>query len=120
MGAGSHDFECEQGSTFRHVINYADANDVAINLANYKARMQVRYARSGEADLVVQLNETNGRAVVTDAAAGEITLIIDSAATAALVGGNYYYDLEIYSADNPPAVERLLEGRFLVDPEVTV
>jgi hypothetical protein len=120
MAAGSHDFECEQGSTFKQTITYADSTNTAINLTDHKARMQVRYARSGEADLVVQLNETNGRATITNATAGEITLLIDSTTTTTFVAGNYHYDLEIYTADNPPTVERILEGRFLVDPEVTV
>ena len=120
MPAGSHDFECEQGSTFKEVITYADNAGNAINLANHKARMHGRFARSGEADLVTTLNITNSRATVTDAAAGQITLTIDSATTAAFTAGNYYYDLEIYDTNNPPEVERLLEGRFLVDPEVTV
>lgn len=120
MAAGSHDFECEQGSTFKHTVTYEDNSGNAINLTGYKARMHVRYARSGEADLVVQLTDTNSRATILSAADGQIQLTIDSETTAALTAGNYYYDLEIYNGDNPPLVERLLEGRFLVDPEVTV
>lgn len=119
MSAGNYDFECEQGATFKHTITYKDSNDAAIDLTGYSARMDVRYARSKNSDAVIQLNASNSRCVISDSINGKIKLIIASNDTDDLTPGEYWYDLEILSSATPPVVERVLEGKFIVDPEVT-
>lgn len=119
MAAGNFDFVCEQGTTFKHTITYKDSNDTAINLAGYSIRMDVRYAKTKNADAVIQLNASNSRATVLDASAGKIQLLISSVDTTSLQPGEYFYDLEIENSTTPPVVERILEGLFTVDGEVT-
>ncbi|HQO28106.1 MAG TPA: hypothetical protein PKY22_01075 [Accumulibacter sp.] len=67
--------------------------------------------------MIIELNAGNGRAVVTDAAAGEITLSISAADTALLAAGVGVYDLEVAFANNQ--VDRILEGNVKISPEVT-
>lgn len=50
--------------------------------------------------------------------AGTVVITIDAAYTADLTSGNYVYDLELTSSNG--TVTRLLEGQFIVTPEVTV
>lgn len=119
MSAGNYDFECEQGATFKHTITYTDSSDTAINLAGYSARMDVRYARSKSSDVLIQLNSSNSRCTILDAENGKIRLLIASTDTDDLSPGEYWYDLEIENSTTPPVVERILEGKFIVDPEVT-
>lgn len=119
MAAGNFDFVCEQGATFKHTITYKDSNDTAINLAGYSIRMDVRYAKTKNADAVIQLSASNSRATVLNASEGKIQLLISSVDTTSLQPGEYFYDLEIENSTTPPVVERILEGLFTVDGEVT-
>ena len=119
MAAGNFDFICEQGATFKHTITYTDSSDTAIDLTGYSVRMDVRFAKSKNADAVIQLTAANSRATVLNATQGKIQLLINATDTAALTPGEYFYDLEIENSTTPPVVERVLEGLFTVDGEVT-
>ena len=120
MPAADFDFICEQGSTFkRDLILTNEADDSAVNLAGYSVRMDVRLAKTKNSDLLIQLNSSNSRAVVSDASAGKITLNITSTDTTSLTPGEYFFDLEIANSSSPPVVDRILEGTFTVNGEVT-
>lgn len=123
MAFGEHDFQCDQGATFSRNVSYktlnADNTTTAINLQGYAARMDVRFALTKEADVVIQLTNSNGRAIISDAFNGVITLNINSADTASLIPATYFYDLEVFNNDTTPTVIRVLQGKFEVTPEVT-
>ena len=119
MSAGDLDFVCEQGATFKREITLTDENDTAINLSSFTVRMDVRFAKSKNADALIQLNASNSRSTVSNATQGKIQLLISAADTTSLTPGEYFYDLEIQSSQTPPQVERVLAGRFVVDGEVT-
>jgi hypothetical protein len=75
--------------------------------------MQVRASYSS-ATAIISL--TNGSGITLGGAAGTIQLSISAVTTAALTAGTYVYDLELTYAGT---VTRLLEGQFVVTPEVT-
>ena len=122
MVAASTNLVCDQGSTFDVTLTWKDANGTANNVTNYNGRMDIRFAQTREADLVLQLTQANGRIVrknpVSD---GKFQLLISAADTTALTAGEYFYDFEIFTIDerSPVEVQRLIQGKFTVRPEVT-
>jgi len=115
MTPGALNLTIYQGSTWRRVVRLAtDAG--AVNLSGATVRMHLRATVAAPTTLL-ELTEANGRALITDAAAGEITLLIDAAATALLSFGRAVYDLEIEYAGGE--VDRLLEGAVTLSKEVT-
>lgn len=120
--ANSLNLSCDQGSTFQRTVTWKDANGAAINVANYNARMDVRFAQTKEADLVLQLTQANGRLIqASDPSTGSFEISISAADTAALTPATYFYDLEVFTVNstNPVIVQRLFQGKFIVDAEVT-
>ena len=141
MPAGYFNFtgpqRCESGATFSRQFTlysnlteaekYAIANgtltgaqEIAIaakvrNLTGYTARMQVRSSVSG-GTVLIELTTANA-GITLGGTAGTVVLTIAAADTASLTAGEYYYDAELISGAG--AVERILQGRFVVDPEVT-
>lgn len=128
MSAGKHNFTCEQGATFDRTITYRDGSGAIIDLTGYSARMHVREYTGG--DLIValysdvSLGTSNGYAILNgsseltaDGANGNIRLLISAANTANLTTGSLKYDLEIESPSG--VVDRLIEGKFNVVPEIT-
>lgn len=116
-----YNITCDQGATFSRVITYKDSDGALVNLTGYTARMHVRAqieAPSPDVSPLIALTTTNGR-ITLGGALGTVTLSISAADTAALSAGTYYYDLEMVSGDSPVVVTRLIQGTFVVDPEVT-
>lgn len=127
---------CEQGTTFsRQFTIYANltdaekygiANDTLTNsqetaiaaklrnLTGNTARMQIRSTIDAGSTLTTLTTENGGLTI--GGTAGTILITISATDTAAFAAATYWYDLEII---NGSTVERLLQGRFEVDPEVT-
>ena len=128
---------CEQGATFSRVFtlcsNLTEAEKYAIstgtvttaqqssidsktrNLTGYTARMHVRTAIDAASATITLTTENGG--ITLGGTAGTVTITITATATAAVTAATYYYDLELIAAAG--SVERLFQGRFEVDPEVT-
>jgi len=113
MQPGKYNFNAPQGSTFSRTLTYK-ANDTAVNLTGYSARMQVRKNVTDSAVILSLVSPTD---ITLGGSAGTIVLIVSASAMAAVVAGSYVYDLEIQSASG--VVTRLIEGKFIVSPEVT-
>lgn len=113
MSAGAYDITCEQGATFSRTLTVKDSNGVARDLSGYTARMQVRRTTSSSTTLV-ELTTENGRISLNSN--GEISLSLSATETAALTDEGVY-DLEI--EDSSGNVERVVEGAFNLDLEVT-
>lgn len=113
---GLLNLSCYQGATFDYSLTW-QTGGTAVNLTNYSARMQVRETfDAGTA--VVSL--TSGAGITLGGTAGTILLEMSATTTAALDGTpnkQYVYDLELVSGAG--YVTRLVEGNFLVYPEVT-
>jgi hypothetical protein len=100
---------CPQGTTFQRLIVIKFDRYVA-NLTGYSARMQVRTTHSGPLVLEPAVE-------VSDPRGGEVSISITAEQSAALKAGTYVYDLELESPSGE--VMRLIEGRFIITPEVT-
>lgn len=103
-------------------------NGVAVNLTGYSARSQARDADDG---LIFDLTSVNG-GITLGGAAGTISLSLDAQATSALWTGDGaidsaasgaalydrgVWDLELIAPNG--RVQRLIQGRLLLSPEVT-
>lgn len=113
MTAGIHEFICEQGATFQQTIIYQDSDENAIDLTNYTARMKAKDTFGGTELLSI---DTDSEIVITGGS-GQLVITIPAETTAGYTAGNYIYDLEIVSSGG--VVSRILQGDFIVRPEVT-
>jgi hypothetical protein len=113
MTPGKYNMICPQGSTFAKQLTYAIDGD-PVDLTTYAARMQVREKHTSKI-AVVSLTTENGGIVLGDDE-GTINLYISDEATSIISAKNYVYDLELVSSGE---VYRILEGKFIVTPEVT-
>jgi len=114
MPAGNYDITCDQGATFSRVITWKNSNGTPIDLTNYTARLQVR-ANYPSSTVLLNLTTENG-GITLGGALGTITLAATATTTAAIAADEYVYDLELITAST---VTRLVEGSFIVTPEVT-
>ena len=112
MIPGKLNLTCPQGSTFSKSLTYK-LDDDPVNLTGYDARLQVREFFYSP-DPVLSLTSASG--ITLGASAGTISVLIDAATTASLIPGDYVYDLELVAGGT---VTRLIEGKFVVTPEVT-
>lgn len=110
---GIYDMTCQQGATFTKSITWKDSAGDPVDLTGYTARMQVR----ADPDTAEILELTTSGGITLGGVAGTIALLASAATTAALAPGIYRYDLELVSGAG--VVTRLLQGRFIVDAEIT-
>lgn len=118
----SLDLVMYQGASWDYTLTWtttAGSVTTPVNLTGYTARMQVRESVASTATI---LSLTSGSGITLGGTAGTIYLEASAATTAGVATAGapseqFVYDLELVS----PAgyVTRLVEGLFLVDPEVT-
>lgn len=113
MTPGLVNFICPQGSTFRRTLTYT-LDDIPIDLSGYSSRLQVRQAYYSTEPL---LSLASGSGITIDGLEGTIDIYISNSDTSDLPPGSHVYDLEIISPSSD--VSRLIEGTFIVTPEVT-
>lgn len=113
MTPGRVNFLCPQGSTFSRRLTYK-INDTPVNLNGFSSRLQVRETHY-DTDTIVSL--TSGSGITLGGSAGTIDILIAASATALFDAGTWVYDLEIESTNG--TIDRLVEGSFIVTPEVT-
>lgn len=113
MTPGRVNFLCPQGSTFSRRLTYK-IDDIPVNLTGFSSRLQVRETHY-DTDTIVSL--TSGSGITLGGSAGTIDILIAASATALFDAGTWVYDLEIESTNG--TIDRLVEGSFIVTPEVT-
>jgi hypothetical protein len=113
MIPGKYSITCPQGSTFSQQIIYS-IDDTPVDLTTYTARMQVREKYSSK-NIEVSLTTENG-GISLGGELGTINILINADVTKEFVAKEYVYDLELISSST---VTRLIEGKFIVTPEVT-
>lgn len=115
MAAGTYDISCEQGATFLRTFRWLDESETPVDLTGFSAEMHVRTNHKATTT-IVELSTTQGTITLVPAE-GRIQLSLSAAETTALPVGRGVYDLELISSGG--IVTRLLEGKFIVTPEVT-
>ncbi len=126
--AAIQNLDIDQGSYWSQSLLWKDAAGDVVDLTGYTARMSVRREVTDGDPAVISLTTANSRitlGLVEDTPGGtplyNILLELAAADTAALPTGNeksvWRYDLEMVPAGGQ--VHRLIQGKFIVHPEVT-
>jgi len=111
------DYAIPQGANWNIVIEITDVNGEALPLTSVTAaRMHIRESVNATTTLF-ELTTANGR-ITLDKPNGWVYLNMNATETAGFPWKYGVYDLElVYGSEND--VERYLQGRIEVDPEVT-
>lgn len=113
MTPGKYNMICPQGATLAKQLTYS-INDVPVDLFGYTARMQVREKYTSTTAKITLTTENGG--IILGGEEGTINLYISATETSTIVAKDYVYDIELVSGSS---VYRLIEGKFIVTPEVT-
>jgi hypothetical protein len=107
--SGKYNIVAEQGATFN--LNFrVETDGVPWNLTDYDFAMQVRRSTSATTTL---LDVTSA----TMTSVGHVSVDVAATVMADVPAGRWVYDIELTSSGDE--VTRILEGRFIVTPEVT-
>jgi hypothetical protein len=114
MTPGKYNIVCPQGTTYNQQFTYS-IDGVAVNLTSYTARMQVREKYTSKTSILDLSTENGGIDIIAED--GAINVLISETVSALIPAKEYVYDLELISPSD--FVYRLIEGKFIVTPEVT-
>ena len=120
MSAGKYNFIIEKGATFTRTFTYKDPSDVAIDLTGAVIYMQIRDNYSAEVAAINIDSDNiggNGGITISDPATGVFVITITDEQTTSIPFAQGVYDIEIHYGNG--SVERVLEGRVKVKPQVT-
>lgn len=116
--AGKYNFPCDQGATFNRVVYWKQPDGTSpVILTGFTARMQVRKHKSVSSEPPLATLTTENGKISIDGPNGAVSLALSDTDTDAIPAGRWHYDLELKSSGG--IVTRLLEGRFVVDAQVT-
>jgi hypothetical protein len=101
----------DQGSDFSAEVTVEDSSGDVANLTGYTGAGQIRKTYSSSTAVAFAV-------VVTNAAAGLITLTLTNAQTNTMKAGRYVYDVEITKTANGEKT-RVVEGQVTINPGVT-
>ena len=100
----------DQGSDYDVTFDLTHANGAVFDLTSYTGRSQMRKSPASSTYKTFTVT-------IPDAASGSLTISMNSAYSANVVGGRYLYDVEIVSSAN--VVTRVVQGIATVSPEIT-
>ncbi len=107
--SGKYNIVAEQGATFN--LNFrVETNGTPWNLTGYTFAMQVRRSTSATTTL-------HNLTTATMTSVGHVTATVNATTMSGVPAGRWVYDIELTSSGGE--VTRILEGRFIVTPEVT-
>jgi hypothetical protein len=107
--SGKYNIVADQGATFN--LNFrVETNGTAWDLSDYTFAMQVRRSAN---DANTLLNITTA----TMTAIGQVSVTVPATTMDGVPAGRWVYDIELTSSGDE--VTRILEGRFIVSPQVT-
>lgn len=119
--AQSHRIVIDQGADYRLPLRWwTDSTKTQLrDLTGYTARMQAR-RRHSDADTTLSITEPVNIVLGDGTGAENVTVVLTAAQTAALPAPfRGVYDLELVDTGGTGEVTRLIEGEFVVNPEVT-
>jgi hypothetical protein len=115
---------CQQGKTYRDGFEFNDKYENPIDYSEYSARIEIRTAiptetsTPGDSDVLVTLSTETGEIVINN---NRVSITIDSEVTATFPVNTYFWELELFSADDPPYIPTIMQpSSFVVTPEVTL
>ncbi len=114
--AGQRNLEVDQNATFTFTIEYKDNSDVAINLTNCSAKMQVRDTKGGS-KLAFSLTSPSG-GINIDPALGKLTIKMTPTQTNKLFYPKSSYDVMLTDSNSNKI--KLLEGFITLSRSVTI
>jgi hypothetical protein len=127
MAAGKYNFIVEQGSQHEVSFVYKDSSDTAINLDGKRVRMAVKdhitdteFVYRATSDSTADTGYANHFDIPTQTGSdiGKFVLTIPSSITDDFTFNQGVYDLELVTTATN-VVERIIEGKFKVKPQVT-
>lgn len=110
------DITCRKGDTFELVVKATDANGDPIDFAGF-TDMQID-VRPTDEDAGTPILEFTHPTDFDTGTMGQVTIIKDAAAMAAVTAGLYVYDLEI--ADASGKVTTWFYGKFTINDDVSI
>ena len=119
--AGIHHFICDQGATFRKTLTLKESDGSLVNLSGYTARMKIKDEVGGT--LIKSLTSASGGGLSIGGSAGnnangEIDILISASDTTSFSAPTTaVYDIETVTSGG--IVDRILQGKFVINPEVT-
>ena len=106
--ASKYNMDLDQGADFRIDFTLSDVDGVVPDFSDYDSRSQMRKHYSSNSFISFIVNAYSN---------GVISLTLDSAASANISPGRYFYDVEVISSSN--VVTRVVEGIINVTPNIT-
>jgi hypothetical protein len=107
--SGKHNIVAEQGATFN--LNFrVETDGTPWNLTGYTFKMQVRRS-ANDANTLLNLTSATMNSV------GHVSTTVSATTMSGVPAGRWVYDIELTSSGGE--VTRILEGRFIVSPQVT-
>jgi hypothetical protein len=113
--AGIYNIVADQGATLSRVFTWTDSAKKPYDITGYTARMHVRPTVESTT-LTLELTTENGR-ILLGGGEGTVALYIAANNMVTVAEGKYVYDLELSAPGG--IVTRLVQGNFVVRPEVT-
>lgn len=109
-------FTLDQGTDVAIELELVDNNNNPKNLTNYSAAAQMKRNFNSDSS-----DTHDFSCAITDPLQGVLTLSLTNTQTSALKVGSYVYDVEISYEDSSAntIIERVLEGKIRVNPNVT-
>ncbi len=114
--AGLYNIVADQGATLSRTITWKDSAKRAINITGYTARMHVRTTVDADTTLLELTTENDYLSL--GGTTGVVTMDVPASVMANVTPGIHVYDLELI-APVSGVVNRLIQGNFVVRPEVT-
>lgn len=120
MTAADKDFIIEQAATFIQPIIWTTTNNVPIDITDYTAKMTIDFSDmiTGAATSYTLDSTYDPPTIQIVGLEGKFTLYIPYQDTASFTILNGVYDLVVQAPDT--IVTRLLEGKIVVDPAITI
>lgn len=100
----------DSGADFTTTVTVTDSSGSAVDLTNYTHAAQIRKTYESASATVSFTTATS------DATAGQFTLVLTNAQTAAIDHGRYVYDAVITTGSTKT---RVVEGMVTINPRVT-
>jgi hypothetical protein len=107
-----YDISITQGQNYDLVAGVTNASGQAVNISGYNLRGQVRYSY-GSTGILLNLEPE-----IVSSVSGIFQINLTASETASLPTTVAVYDIEKYS-ENDVVVNKILNGTFTINPEVT-